>query len=62
MQGSGLRTRAPFLLHTDRVKNSVDAAQAVTLASTHKGKASIEESPSLAITGTKPNAALTGAK
>ena len=37
IQGNGLRGRAPFLLHTDRAKNSLDSTQAATLAPTQKG-------------------------
>ena len=61
LQGSGLR-RAPFLLHTDRAKNSVEPAQAGTQAPTQKGRDSIESSPPLAVTGKKPNAAHSGTK
>lgn len=64
IQGSGLRGRAPFLLHTDRAKNSADSTQAATLAQTHKGKESMETSPPLTVTGKKANGSsvISGAK
>lgn len=62
VQGNGLRTKAPFLLHTDRAKNSAEATQGVSPGPAQKGKASLESSPPLAVTGTKANAASVSTK
>lgn len=56
IQGNGLRSKAPFLLHTDRAKNSGEATVGASPGPTYKGKVSLDTSPPLAVTGTKANA------
>lgn len=58
VQGSGLRARAPFLLHTDRAKVGAQSTQPANMETTHKVSSDVNASP-LSITGKKP-AALEG--